>query len=70
MKNHEKINRDHYIFGFILDFKKGNNIGTFDPNYQTLAGIGGEVFGEDKKKAGGGGGGAAPRAPEKGGVAG
>lgn len=32
-----------------------------------MAGIGGEVFGEDKKKATGG---AGPRAPEKGGVAG
>lgn len=45
-------------------------IGTFDPNYQTLAGIGGEVFGADKKAAGGGGGGGAIRAPEKGGMAG
>lgn len=31
--------------------------GTFDPNYQTLAGVGGDVFGADKKGAGGGGGG-------------
>ncbi|VDK35934.1 unnamed protein product, partial [Anisakis simplex] len=36
-----------------------------------MAGVGGDVFGEDKKKAAGGGGGpAAPKAPEKPGVAG
>ncbi|KAK6013709.1 hypothetical protein OSTOST_20968 [Ostertagia ostertagi] len=35
---------------------------TFDPNYQTLAGIGGDVFGADKK-GGGGGKPAAPKAP-------
>ncbi|KHJ77979.1 hypothetical protein OESDEN_22401 [Oesophagostomum dentatum] len=38
--------------------------GTYDPNYQTLAGIGGDVFGADKKAGGGGGGGGAgPKAP-------
>lgn len=36
---------------------KQGKAATFDPNYQTLAGIGGDVFGPDKKKAGGGGGG-------------
>ena len=34
--------------------------GTNDPNYQTLAGIGGDCFGDDKK----GGGGGKPKAPE------
>lgn len=43
----------------------GYTTGTHDPNYQTLAGIGGDVFGADKK-AGGGGGGAAPGAPKPG----
>ncbi|EPB75522.1 hypothetical protein ANCCEY_05388 [Ancylostoma ceylanicum] len=33
---------------------QGAKAGTFDPNYQTLAGIGGDVFGADKKAAGGG----------------
>lgn len=47
-----------------------DDLGTFDPNYQTLAGIGGDVFGEDKKAKGGGGKPAAPKPPEKGGVAG
>uniref|UniRef100_A0A1I7U4V6 Uncharacterized protein n=1 Tax=Caenorhabditis tropicalis TaxID=1561998 RepID=A0A1I7U4V6_9PELO len=28
-----------------------------DPNYQTLAAVGGDVFGADKKAGGGGGGG-------------
>lgn len=37
--------------------------GTYDPNYQTLAGVGGDVFGQDKKQAAGGGG-AGPVAPE------
>uniref|UniRef100_A0A0N5CQP8 Outer membrane protein n=1 Tax=Thelazia callipaeda TaxID=103827 RepID=A0A0N5CQP8_THECL len=37
--------------------------GTFDPNYQTLAGIGGDVFGADKKATGGNDG-ARPKAPE------
>ena len=39
----------------------GGMAGTHDPNYQTLAGVGGEVFGEDKKKDGGGEG---PKAPD------
>ena len=30
--------------------------GTHDPNYQTLAGVGGDCFGADKKGGGGGGG--------------
>lgn len=38
-------------------------LGTFDPNYQTLAGVGGEVFGQDKKAAGGGGGGGGLQTP-------
>lgn len=29
---------------------KDKKAGTFDPNYQTMAGMGGEVFGDDKKK--------------------
>ncbi|OZC08107.1 hypothetical protein X798_04899, partial [Onchocerca flexuosa] len=36
-----------------------NEVRTFDPNYQTLAGVGGEVFGEDKQRGGGG----VPQAP-------
>uniref|UniRef100_A0A914YNZ0 Uncharacterized protein n=1 Tax=Panagrolaimus superbus TaxID=310955 RepID=A0A914YNZ0_9BILA len=49
--------------------------GTYDPNYQTLAGMGQDCFGADKAgNAGGGGGGAAPggapKAPAAGGVAG
>ncbi|VDK67762.1 unnamed protein product, partial [Onchocerca ochengi] len=34
--------------------EQGGIAGTFDPNYQTLAGVGGEVFGEDKQRGGGG----------------
>lgn len=49
--------------------------GTYDPNYQTLAGVQGDVFGPDKKAEGGGapGGGAAPAPaikPGAGGMAG
>lgn len=40
--------------------------GTHDPNYQTLAGIGGDVFGADKKAAGGGGGGGGGGGPKPG----
>lgn len=46
--------------------------GTYDPNYQTLAAVGGDVFGGDKKQAaapfGGGGGapGGGPVAPKPG----
>lgn len=35
----------------------GGMAGTHDPNYQTLAAVGGDAFGADKKVAGGGGGG-------------
>ena len=43
--------------------------GTHDPNYQTLAGVGGDCFGADKA-GGGGGGGGGPKAPAAGGIAG
>ncbi|KAK6044206.1 hypothetical protein COOONC_18289 [Cooperia oncophora] len=36
----------------------GGIAGTHDPNYQTLAGVGGDIFGADKK-----GGGDAPNLP-------
>uniref|UniRef100_A0A914ZWN3 Uncharacterized protein n=1 Tax=Parascaris univalens TaxID=6257 RepID=A0A914ZWN3_PARUN len=43
--------------------EKGGVAGTFDPNYQTLAGVSADVFGEDKKKAGDGRG-EGPKVPE------
>ncbi|VDP52026.1 unnamed protein product [Heligmosomoides polygyrus] len=44
----------------------GGVAGTYDPNYQTLANIQGDVFGADKKAAAGGGApGGAPQAPQK-----
>lgn len=50
---------------------KINFSGTHDPNYQTMAGVGGDAFGPDKKKAGGGGapaggGAGGPKAPADG----
>ncbi|VDO49193.1 unnamed protein product, partial [Brugia timori] len=44
---------------------QGAIAGTFDPNYQTMAGLGNDVFGADKGGAGAGGvgGGASPVAP-------
>ena len=47
----------------------GGIAGTHDPNYQTLAAVGGDAFGADKKVAGGGGGGAGPK-PGGAGIAG
>lgn len=44
-----------------------SDLGTQDPNYQTLAGIGADVFGQDKAAGGGGEGGAGPKAPAGGG---
>jgi len=45
--------------------------GTADPNYQTLCGMGQDVFGQDKAGgAGGGGGGNEPKPNQAGGVAG
>uniref|UniRef100_A0A915Q7B8 Ras-GEF domain-containing protein n=1 Tax=Setaria digitata TaxID=48799 RepID=A0A915Q7B8_9BILA len=53
---------------------QGGIAGTFDPNYQTMAGLGNDVFGADKEGVGGTGGGAAvanvPKAPTQGGIAG
>ncbi|KAK6026235.1 hypothetical protein OSTOST_07845 [Ostertagia ostertagi] len=46
----------------LLRIRFGAKAATFDPNYQTLAGLGGDVFGADKK-GGGGGKPAAPKAP-------
>lgn len=46
--------------------------GTYDPNYQTMAGLGNDVFG-NKGGGGvlpGGAGGAVPKVPEQGGIAG
>lgn len=42
--------------------------GTHDPNYQTLAGVGGDIFGADKKA--GGAAPAPPKPPAAGGMAG
>ncbi|KAK6014645.1 hypothetical protein OSTOST_19968 [Ostertagia ostertagi] len=47
------------------------HLGTYDPNYQTLANVQGDVFGADKKNAPAGGGGAPPEIkPGAGGMAG
>lgn len=48
----------------------GGVAGTHDPNYQTMAGVGGDCFGADKKDGAAAGGGAGPKAPVGGGVAG
>ena len=41
-----------YFFEWCLTtFLIGGIAGTHDPNYQTLAGIGGDAFGADKKAA-------------------
>uniref|UniRef100_A0A1I8EE80 Uncharacterized protein n=1 Tax=Wuchereria bancrofti TaxID=6293 RepID=A0A1I8EE80_WUCBA len=53
---------------------QGGTAGTYDPNYQTMAGLGNDVFGNKGGGGGGGGGippdGAVPKAPEQGGIAG
>ena len=49
----------------------GGIAGTHDPNYQTLAGMGGDCFGADKAASGGAAApaGAGPKAPAAGGIA-
>ncbi|VDM15230.1 unnamed protein product, partial [Wuchereria bancrofti] len=51
--------------GVIKAPAQGAIAGTFDPNYQTMAGLGNDVFGADKGGVGGGGagGGASPVVP-------
>ncbi|PIO76556.1 hypothetical protein TELCIR_01385 [Teladorsagia circumcincta] len=59
---------DYYqICGEIVSAMK---VGTYDPNYQTLAGVQGDVFGPDKKKAASPAAPPVPQKPAVGGMAG